>query len=211
MKTNMVKGLPEKTIERLSQYRRVLLGCLQQRKFNIYSHELGQLLHLNPVQVRRDIMLIGHTGTLRKGYDVKQLRDLIGEIIDSKKSQKVAVVGVGNLGRAIMSYFQGKRTKLVIAAAFDNDPSKVDRVIAGIRCYHIDDLEEVVKQEQITISIITVPPEHAVETAERLVMAGIKGILNYTPVALNVEPHAYLEEYDMITSIEKVAFYAKNR
>jgi redox-sensing transcriptional repressor len=205
------RNLPEKTIERLSQYRRVLLGCLAEGKFNIYSHELANLLHLNPVQVRRDIMLIGHTGTLRKGYDVKNLSDMIGEIIDSKKSQRVAVVGVGNLGRAIMTYFQGKRTKLAIAAAFDSDPEKVNRVIAGIRCYHIDELEAVIRREGITISIITVPPEHAAATAEKLVMAGIKGILNYTPVALNVEPHSYLEEYDMITSIEKVAFFAKNR
>ncbi|MFO7722963.1 MAG: redox-sensing transcriptional repressor Rex [Bacteroidales bacterium] len=207
----MTRNLPEKTIERLSQYRRVLLGCLQQGKYNIYSHELASLLHLNPVQVRRDIMLIGHSGTLRKGYDVKKLSDMIGEIIDCKESQKVAVVGVGNLGRAIMAYFQGKRTKLVIAAAFDSDPNKVNRVIAGIRCYHISELEEVIRKEHITIGVITVPPEHAAATAEKLVMAGIKGILNYTPVALNVEPHAYLEEYDMITSIEKVAFFVKNK
>lgn len=206
-----MKNLPEKTIERLSQYRRILLGCLQQGKYNIYSHELAHLLHLNPVQVRRDIMLIGHTGTLRKGYDVKKLSDMIGEIIDCKQSQKVAVVGVGNLGHAIMAYFQGKRTKLIIAAAFDSDTSKVNRVITGIRCYHVSEMEEIIRKENITIGIITVPPEHAAETAEKLVMAGIRGILNYTPVALNVEPHAYLEEYDMITSIEKVAFYVKNK
>lgn len=206
-----MKDLPEKTIERLSQYRRVLLGCLQQGKYNIYSHELANMLHLNPVQVRRDIMLIGHNGTLRKGYDVKKLSDMIGDIIDCKESQKVAIIGVGNLGRAIMAYLQGKRTKLVIAAAFDNDPSKVNRVISGIRCYHINQIEEIIRQENISIGVITVPPEKATETAEKLVMAGIKGILNYTPVALNVEPHAYLEEYDMITSIEKVAFYVKNR
>jgi len=206
-----MKNLPEKTVERLSQYRRVLLTCLQQGKYNIYSHELGNLLHLNPVQVRRDIMLIGHSGTLRKGYDVKKLSDMIGEIIDSRHSQKVAVVGVGNLGRAIMTYFQGKRTKLSIAAAFDSDPTKAGRVISGIRCYHTSEMDQVIRKEQITIGVITVPPEHAAATAEKLVMAGIKGILNYTPVALNVEPHAYLEEYDMITSLEKVAFFVKNR
>lgn len=211
IRMNSIKNLPEKTIERLSQYRRVLLECLRQGKYNIYSHELASLLHINPVQVRRDIMLIGHSGTLRKGYDVKKLSDMIGSIIDSREGQKVAVVGVGNLGRAIMTYFQGKRTKLVIAAAFDTDPTKVNRVIAGIRCYSVSEMEEIIRSEGITIGVITVPPDKAAETAEKLVMAGIRGILNYTPVALNVEPHAYLEEYDMVTSLEKVAFFVKNR
>lgn len=206
---NQTKKLPEKTVERLSQYRRVLLNCLADGKLNIYSHELANLLHINPVQVRRDIMLIGHTGTLRKGYDVKNLIDLIGDIIDSKKGQKVAVVGVGNLGKAIMTYFQGRRTKLTIVASFDVDPEKVNRVISGVRCYHIDQMEEIVQKEKINIGIITVPPEIAADTAEKLVLSGIKGILNYTPVAVNVDPHAYLEEYDMITSIEKVAYFTK--
>ena len=203
-----IKSLPEKTIERLSQYRRVLEKSLAEGKSNIYSHELAAMLHLTPVQVRRDIMLIGYTGTLRKGYDTRKFIELIGKIIDSEEIQKVCVVGVGNLGKAIMSYFQGQRTKLSIVAAFDNSPDKVDRVIAGVRCYHVDRLQEIIKQEGISVGIIAVPVDYAARIAETLVISGIKGILNYTPTPVNVAPYAFLEEYDMITSIEKVAYFS---
>ena len=109
-KTKENKKLPDKTVERLSQYRRNLLLCVLQGKTHIFSHEIANLLHITPVQVRRDIMLIGYSGTLRKGYDIQELIDLIGDIIDSEDGQKVAVVGAGNLGRAIISYLKGKRT-----------------------------------------------------------------------------------------------------
>jgi redox-sensing transcriptional repressor len=203
-----IRSLPEKTIERLSQYRRVLEKFLADGRDNIYSHELAAFLHLTPVQVRRDIMLIGYTGTLRKGYDIRKFIELIGKIIDAEDVQKVCVVGVGNLGKAIMSYFQGQRTKLNIVAAFDNSADKVDRVIAGVRCYHVDRLSEIIKQEKISIGIIAVPAEFAAPIAEILVISGIKGILNYTPTPVNVAPYAFLEEYDMITSIEKVAYFS---
>lgn len=204
-----MKKLPEKTVERLSQYRRVLVKEAETGKLHIYSHELAALLHITPVQVRRDIMLIGHTGTLRKGYDIQELIVSIGNIIDSKTEQKVAVIGAGNLGKAIMGYLKGKRTKLTIKAAFDVNPEKTGRVVAGIRCHHVDDLEEIIQKENISIAILTVPAEEAIPLTERLLNTGIKGFLNYTPTPINVQPHAYLEEYDMITSIEKVAFFSK--
>lgn len=204
-----IQKLPGKTIERLSQYRRSLLLLVADEKSHIFSHELAALLHITPVQVRRDIMLIGYTGTLRQGYDIRELIDLIGEILDSSEGQKVAVVGLGNLGRAILRYFIGKRSKLNITAAFDNNPEKIDRVYAGISCYHIDKLKEIIEQEGISIGIITVPASETSKVAEALVMAGIKGILNFTPTPVNVPAHVYLQEYDMITSLEKVAYFVK--
>lgn len=204
-----INTLPEKTIERLSQYRRNLLICYQGGKLHIFSHEIANILHITPVQVRRDIMLMGYSGSLRKGYDVKQLIAKIGEIIDSRGSQKVCIIGVGNLGRAFISYFTGKRTKLTIIAAFDTNPEKVNRVYAGVHCYSYDRLQEIITNEKISIGIITTPASEAAKVAENLVISGIKGILNYTPASLNVSPHVYLEEYDMITSLEKVAYYVK--
>ena len=205
----IVKHLPHKTVERLSQYRRALLLILSKEKTHVFSHEIAQMLHITPVQVRRDLMLIGYSGNLRKGYDIKELIDMIGHIIDTEKGQKVVVVGLGNLGKAMISYFKGKRTKLTIVAAFDVNPDKIDRIYDGVPCYHVDRIAEIMKKENITIGIITVPAEQAPAIAETLVLAGAKGILNYSPKPLNVSPYVYLEEYDMITSLEKVAFFAK--
>ena len=203
------KKLPDKTVERLSQYRRTLLIANATGKHHVFSHELAAMLHITPVQVRRDIMLIGYSGTLRQGYDVKELIEIIGKIIDSKESQKVAVIGIGNLGRAIIGYFSGKRTKLTVAAGFDINPEKVDKVYAGVSCYPFDRLTEIIKKENITIAVLTVPASDAANVAELLVMAGIKGILNFTPKPINVPSNVHLEEYDIITSLEKLAYFVK--
>jgi redox-sensing transcriptional repressor len=197
MKTRNLKELnmdklPGKTVERLSEYRRTLLKYLDEGNTYIYSHELAGLLHITAVQVRRDLMLIGYSSVLKKGYDVKELIRTIGEIIDSEEGQNVAVIGLGNLGRAITAYFKGKRSKLNIVAAFDNDPQK-----------------EVIRSQNISIAILTVPPESARAVAEEAIGYGLKGFLNFTTVALNMPPNVYLEEFDMITFLEKVAYFVK--
>jgi redox-sensing transcriptional repressor len=201
--------LPGKTIERLSQYRRILLNCLSAGKTHIYSHELSSMLNLTAVQVRRDIMLMGYSTSQKKGYDIHELIKVIGSILDTRKGQNVAVIGIGNFGRAITGYFTGKRSKLNIVATFDTDQSKINRVISGVNCYSLQQLPELVKDLNISIAILTVPPDHAASVAELLVIAGIRGILNFTSVPLNVSAHVHLEEYDMITSLEKVAYFVK--
>ncbi|MBI9053748.1 MAG: redox-sensing transcriptional repressor Rex [Bacteroidales bacterium] len=203
--------LPEKTIGRLSEYRRTLLNCLANGKTHVFSHDLANLHNITAVQVRRDIMLIGYSTTLKKGYDVKALIDVIGNIIDTKDGLNAAIIGIGNLGRAITAYFNGKRTRLKIAATFDTDPEKTNRVISGVKCYPISEMGRIIKEQDISIGILTVPPEDAAAVTETLIMAGIKGILNYTSTSLNVSPNVYLEEYDMITSLEKVAYFVKEK
>ncbi len=201
--------LPAKTVERLSEYRRTLINCLKEGKEFIYSHELARLHHKTAVQVRRDIMLMGFSGIQRKGYRVKEMIDAIGKILDCKNGQNVAIVGIGHLGTAILQYFTGKRPKLKMTALFDVDKNKTGREINGIPCYHVDEIPEIVEDKNIEIGIITVPPEYAKETAERLISAGISGILNLTTIPLNVPEDVYLEEYDMITSLEKVAYFSR--
>jgi len=201
--------LPGKTVERLSEYRRTLLECVREKRNFIFSHELAARLHITAVQVRRDLMLIGYSSVQRKGYDIKALIEAIGTVIDSEESINVAIIGFGNLGRAVAGYFKGKRSKLNLVASFDTDPLKVNKVISGVRCYPYINMEKVIRELNIKIAILTVPPEFAKEIAEETVRYGIKGILNYTTIPLNVPAWIYLEEYDMITSIEKVAYFVK--
>ncbi len=201
--------LPGKTVERLSEYRRTLLTCLDEKRNFIFSHDLASRLHITAVQVRRDLMLIGYSSLHRKGYDVKELIDKISGIIDSDEGMNVAIIGIGNLGRALAGYFKGKRSKLNLVASFDNDPQKVNRVISGVKCYPYNDMERIIGELKIQITILTVPADFAREIAEEAVRFGIKGILNFTTIPLNVPSDIFLEEYDMITSIEKVAYFVK--
>lgn len=201
--------LPEKTIERLSLYRRVLLSHQESGNDFIYSHELASLLHLTSVQVRRDIMLMGYSGTQRKGYSVQELVGRIAEILDGDGRMNAVIIGMGHLGKAITNYFNAKRSKIDIVAAFDNDSTKVDRIISGIKSYHIDSLEMMLQELDCKIAILALSPKGAQDVTDILIYNGIKGILNFTSVPLHVPENVYLENYDMITSLEKVAYFVK--
>jgi redox-sensing transcriptional repressor len=201
--------LPGKTVERLSQYRRRLLGYLDSGKEFIFSHELAAILNITAVQVRRDLMLLGYSSVYRKGYPVRKLIDVIGQRLDSIKGQNVAIIGLGHLGTALTTYLTGLRPKLYIVAGFDNDPEKVGRKVSGVKCYSVKNMKDTIKRKEISIGVLAVPQESAQEVCNELVESGIRGILNFTHVPLVVPPHVYLEEYDMITSLEKVAYFVK--
>jgi redox-sensing transcriptional repressor len=206
-----MKILPERTIERLSQYRRSLYSCLDIDKMHIFSHELADLHNITAVQVRRDIMFIGYSTSNRKGYNVQELIQVISKIIDPQDILNVAVIGYGNLGKAISTYFIGKRPYLNLVAMFDLDPKKIGSRNGEIECYSIERLREIIISKNIAIGILTVPPYSAQDIAKALTQAGIKGILNFTSVILNVPEHIHLEDYDMITSMEKIAYFVKNQ
>jgi len=203
--------LPEKTIERLSEYRRTLFDCLERGKSHIYSHELAEIHNLTAVQVRRDMMFIGFTTPNRKGYNVEELIKLISRIVDPEEVLNVAVIGLGNLGKAISTYFIGKRPQLNLAATFDLDPKKIGQKVGDVECFSVDRLREIIISRNISIAILTVPTYSAHDMSKALIQAGVKGILNFTTVTLNVPDSIYLEEYDMITSMEKVAYFVKNQ
>ncbi|MDD5765059.1 MAG: redox-sensing transcriptional repressor Rex [Candidatus Marinimicrobia bacterium] len=211
MKNKNGNTVPEKNIERLLLYRRILANLRREKKTAVFSHQLALMSDASPAQVRRDFMLIGYFGSPVRGYDIDQLIQSINEFVDAQEVQKVTLVGVGHLGRAILNYFQGRSDKLAITAAFDRNPEKVGRVLHGIHCYPTERIQEIVKAEGIDVAIITVPESEAQDVADRLVQAGIRGILNYAPIKLNLPPEIFVDNRDMLLAVEKIAFFARRR
>jgi redox-sensing transcriptional repressor len=204
-----MKNLPEKTIERLSEYRRTLFRCLDEGKTHIFSHELAGMHNITAVQVRRDIMFIGYASQGRKGYNITELINVIAQIMDPSDVLNMAVIGFGHLGKAISSYLVNKRPKLKIVAAFDIDPKKIGATTSVVECYSIERFREIISSRNISLALLTVPADAAQQMTKALISSGIRGILNFTTVNLRVPPEIYLEEFDMITSLEKVAYFVK--
>jgi len=204
-----VRALSHKQIARLSVYRRLLELRVAGDPGAIYSHHLAALCGATAAQVRRDLMTIGFTGSPARGYDVAQLIAALNRRLDAPQGQFAALAGVGNLGRALLDYFATRRPSLRIAAAFDVDPSKVNRVIHGCRVHPLSDLERIVREQGITVGVITVPAESAQRVAEGMLEAGIRGFLNFAPAPLRLPASAYIEEMDITASMEKVAYFAR--
>jgi redox-sensing transcriptional repressor len=197
-----------KSIGRLSLYRRLLNTLAADNITNVFSHELAAMAKVTAAQVRRDLMATGYSGSPIHGYEVKELIKSIGNFLDSPKPEGVILIGVGNLGRAILAYFAGRRPKLSIVAAFDSDSSKVNRVIQGCRCHPLREMADFIRENSIKVAIITVPAGEAQNVANELVHAGIKGILNFAPVRLHVPEGIYVEDNDITMSLEKVAYFS---
>ncbi len=201
-------ALPEATVARLIGYRRLLDRLQPEGRVRVFSHELAAMLHLTAAQVRRDIMLIGHTGSPARGYDVVALRDHIVGILHPAGEDRVALIGVGQLGRALLGYF-GPVGRPTIVAAFDVAPEKIGIVINGVRCYDLSELEPIIQQQNIRTAIVATPGAEAVAVVERLVKAGVTGVLNFAPSRLRVPAGVHLEYVDIAAKLEKVCFFAR--
>jgi len=204
-------NLPKRTVQRLSRYRRLLNKYRYMSEPYIYSHDLARLLNLNPVQVRRDLMLIASSGNHRKGYNVNELNDLIGATIDSKEVQKVGIVGAGRLGQAVLNYIDGEELNLQIVSVFDIDSHKIGKKFSNVECHDISKISQEVLDKNISIGIIAVPSEFATSIADILLSSGVEGILNFTNVHLDLPKSVYLKEFDIITSLEEMAYFVKNK
>ena len=199
------------TVERLILYRKILKSLISEGITNIYSHRLAHLAENSPAQVRRDLMVVGYIGSPAHGYNTKVLEDSISGFLDVQDGQRVAIIGLGKLGRAVQDYCKQRNSRINIIASFDVDPQKVNRMINGCFCYNISELDKIVSELKIEVAIMTVPVvEEAQIIAEKLVANGVKALLNYTPAQLKLNPNIYIENRDMMMALEKAAFFAKN-
>jgi redox-sensing transcriptional repressor len=201
--------LNSKTVERLITYRRLLASRAEGQSRHVFSHELAGLARVSAAQVRRDMMEAGFSGSPSRGYDVDELLGRIDRLLDAPEGMKAVLVGVGNIGMALLSFLAGRGEKISVVAAFDNDPAKIDRVISGCRVYDIQTLPERVRTLGAQVGIVAVPEFQAKDAADALVESGVTGILNFAPVPLSVRTGVYVEQVDIMRAIEKVAHFAK--
>lgn len=202
----MKRDLPPNTVERLSNYRRQLKLVLSKDKEYIHSHQLAHLLRINPAHIRRDLMLIGFAGDVHKGYNIKSLIAEIGKNIDCIRRQRVAFIGIGDLGRSLAQQFSGKDSKLEIVAAFRLGGNAKNELF-GVKCYDLSKLKSILKQESIDIVVLALPNIDITDTVNSIVAAGVNGILNFTSAHLDVPDEVFVENYDMVGKLEKLSYF----
>jgi redox-sensing transcriptional repressor len=205
----MTSIIPEKTVGRLSLYRRILFDLGSEGADQVFSHQLAALAGVSAAQVRRDLMEIEASGVPARGYSVAQLSQDLGLLLDGPTGQQMALVGIGHLGHAVLTYFRGRRPNLSIVAAFDVDPALVGSNIHGCTCYSLDRLDEMVAHHQIKVAILATPAATTQDVAERLVAAGVRGLLNFAPRRLRLPPHIYVEHLDITMALERIAYFAR--
>ncbi len=202
------QSIPTNTIARLSLYRRLLLELAANGAGQVFSHQLAALAVSTSAQVRRDLMTIGFSGSPRRGYVIQDLVAAINVVLARSVETSVALVGVGNLGRALLSYYSTRQPWVRFTAAFDADADKANRILHGCRVYPMDALDEVLQRERIHAAVIAVPATEAQNVCDRLVLAGIRSLLNFAPVRLHVPTGTFVDNMDMSTALDRVAYYA---
>lgn len=203
------EGIPEPAVRRLSLYLRELESFRANNRTTVSSRELGDALGLTDAQVRKDLGYFGQFGQAGIGYRVEDLVGRLRRILGTDRVWNVAVIGQGNLGRALTAYRGFLRKGFQIVAVFDNDPAKVGQVIPGlesIRVQHSRELKKTVADKWIRLAIVAVPAEHAQPVAEQCVAAGIGGILNFAPVSLSVAAEVAVTSVDLAVQLEQLAF-----
>jgi redox-sensing transcriptional repressor len=205
----MMKVVPHRTIGRLTLYWRILRDLAADDESHVFSHYIASKARVTAAQVRRDLMVLGYTGTPAHGYHARKLREHIEAFVFPSSEQRAAIAGVGNIGRALLKFFNGRRPNLKIVASFETNPEKFGRLIQGCPCHSVDSAETVIREQCITVGIIAVPDEEAQFVANVFVESGVRGILNFARTPLHVPPGVYVEDIDLAMSMDRVAYFSR--
>ncbi|PNS00995.1 REX family transcriptional regulator [Petrotoga miotherma DSM 10691] len=199
--------VPKPTIKRLAMYNRFLRELRDEGIPKTSSHEIAEALNIKASQVRKDLSYFGEFGKRGVGYDVENLCLKIHKILGTERVWNVAIIGVGNLGRAISHYPELEKYKFKIVAAYDVDKRKINSILLpGIPIKHIKELKNKNNDLDFEIAILTVPSNVAQEVANILIEAGVKGILNFAPVTLNSDDRVVIENVDFVVSLKTLTY-----
>jgi redox-sensing transcriptional repressor len=204
------RKISESTIHRLSHYYRTLTILEKEDYDTISSKELAKREELTPAQVRKDLSFFGSFGTRGLGYPVHELRQKIARILGIDRTWNVALVGVGNIGSALVSYKEFAKQGFEIKLLFDSDQRKIGSNHKGIVVHDMRDLDRELKQQNIDIVIIAVPSNSAQTIVDHVVTCGIKAILNFAPIKLKVPEDVYYRSENMAMELEYLSFALVN-
>ncbi|HAA95122.1 MAG TPA: redox-sensing transcriptional repressor Rex [Dehalococcoidia bacterium] len=199
--------VPEVVISRLPQYVRILNRLLDDGIQVVSSQQLGEKLQVTPAQIRKDLSYFGRFGKQGRGYSVKDLLERLRQILGINTSWNVAVVGVGRLGRAILSYPGFNPDGFRLVAAFDLNNQVVGEEVGGLSVRSMDELDQIVAKEKISIAIVAVPVEFTQNVVDHLVACGVKAILNYAPIAPQVREGIRIRNIDPVLSLQSMTYY----
>jgi redox-sensing transcriptional repressor len=177
----------------------------------VSSKELAKREKLTPAQVRKDLSFFGSFGTRGLGYPVKQLMQQIAEILGINRVWNIALIGVGNVGSALVGYKEFAKQGFIIKLIFDNDQRKIGSNHKGIIVSDSANMKQLMIENDISIAIITVPASVAQNVCEEVVEAGVKAILNFAPVNLRVPEDVFLRNENMAIELENLSFSLSNR
>ncbi|MYA93208.1 MAG: redox-sensing transcriptional repressor Rex [Chloroflexi bacterium] len=199
--------IPEIVIGRLPLYLRALRRLQNDRRRVTSSQELGERLEISSAQIRKDLSHFGGFGKQGTGYQVEFLIERLEAVLHVNKEWLVAVVGAGNLGSAISQYRGFQDRGFRIAHLFDISPNKIGARLGDFVVRPLDSLETIIRSEGIRIAMLAVPAENAQSVADQLVAAGIKAILNYAPININVPDQVQIQYIDPVTHLQRMTYY----
>lgn len=214
----MLSNIPNATLKRLALYRRCFVELDEMGIKRIQSSELSQKIGIDSATIRRDFSYLGELGRQGYGYEVRVVLEAFNNLLNTEDVQSCVLIGVGNLGRALLKYFSSDkfkkrvfRTPVNLVAGFDIDESLVGQSIGDLPLYHLDTLKDYIEEHKVTYVILTVPPTVAQSVATSLEGLGIKGILNLSSTVINVSEDITVHEVDLNMELETLFFYVSQK
>ncbi|HVP05665.1 MAG TPA: redox-sensing transcriptional repressor Rex [Dehalococcoidia bacterium] len=201
--------IPPVVIDRLPLYARALASLESQGREVVSSQELGHQLSVTPAQIRKDLSYFGRFGKQGRGYNVRKLLEELRRILGLNRQWRMALVGTGRLGRAILGYEGFGPQGFNIVEAFDSDTSMIGSELGGLTVHDTADLEAVLDRSPVDVGIVAVPAETAQDVIDRLVKCGVRAILNYAPIAAHVPRGVQIKRIDPVLSLQGMTYYLK--
>jgi redox-sensing transcriptional repressor len=207
LKKNTRPAIPRKTVYRLSTYLRCLAPLKEKKIQTVSSEALAKVAGVKPTQLRKDLAYFGTFGTRGLGYDVAELSRRIADELGTSRLQPVILVGVGNLGMALLSYRGFEKEGFEIVAAFDVEPNRRRDKETQQPVHGIEKLRDLVRAQHVKMAILAVPAEAAQEVANTLVQYGIMGILNFSPIVLHVPEEVMVNNVNLAIELENLSYF----